>query len=91
MEGLLTRGREIILPGCGRTSVLSRGTTLAACWLHEPQPISNQPVELGFPHLAGRHRPVGSAFSSPVRGGLDPGDHRFRPQVVGLVKVFKDF
>ena len=28
-------------------------------------PISNQPVGLGFPHLAGRYRPGGSAFSSP--------------------------
>ena len=26
-----------------------------------------------------------------VRGGFDPGDQRFRPQVVGVVKVSKDF
>ena len=26
-----------------------------------------------------------------VRGGFDPGDHCFRPQVVGVVKVLKDF
>ena len=26
-----------------------------------------------------------------VRGGVDPGDHCFRPQVVGVVKVWKDF
>ena len=26
-----------------------------------------------------------------VRGGFVPGDHRFRPQVVGVVKVWKDF
>ena len=25
-----------------------------------------------------------------VRGGFDPEDHRFRPQVVGVVKVWKD-
>ena len=30
----------------------------------------------GFPHLA---------------GGVDPGDLRFRPQVVGVVEVWKDF
>ena len=26
-----------------------------------------------------------------VRNGFDPGDHRFRPQVVGVVDVWKDF
>ena len=26
-----------------------------------------------------------------VRGGFDPGDHRFRPRVVGVVKVWSDF
>ena len=26
-----------------------------------------------------------------VRGGFDPGDHRFRPEVVRVVKVLKDF
>ena len=25
-----------------------------------------------------------------VRGGVDPGNHRFRPQVVGVVEVWKD-
>ena len=25
-----------------------------------------------------------------VRGGFDPGDHRFRPQVVGFVDVRRD-
>ena len=65
IEGFLTRGWGVITPGCGRTSALSRGATLAACWLHEPQSISKQPVGLGFPHLAGRHQPAGSAFSSP--------------------------
>ena len=33
----------------------------SARWLHEPQPIINQPVELGFPNRAGR---------------IDPGDLR---------------
>ena len=65
MEGFMTRGWEIILPGCGRTSALARGATLATRWLDEPQPISNHPVGLGFPHPAGWYRPGGSAFSSP--------------------------
>ena len=34
IEGFLTRGWELILPGCGRTSALARGATLAARWLH---------------------------------------------------------
>ena len=65
MDGFLNRGWKIILPGCGGTSTLARGATLAACWIHEPQPISSQPVGLGFPHPAERHRPGGSEFSSP--------------------------
>ena len=36
-------------------------------WLHDPQPISNQPVRLGFPHRAGRYRPWDHPFLSPVR------------------------
>ena len=65
MEGFLTRGWELILPGCGGTSAFTRGATLAARWLHEPQPISDHPVGLGFPHPAGRYRTEGSAFTSP--------------------------
>ena len=43
-------------PGaCGGTSTLAKGATLAARWFHEPHPISNQQVGLGFPHPAGRH------------------------------------
>ena len=64
MDLFVTRGCEI-LPGCGGTSALARGATLAARWLHEPQPISNHPMGLGFPHPAGRYRPRGSSFSSP--------------------------
>ena len=64
MEGFLTRRWEFILPGCCVTSAFSRGATLAARWLHEPQPISNQPVGLEFARFAGRYRPGGSAFSS---------------------------
>ena len=65
MERFLIRGEDPILPGRGGISTLARGATLAAHWLHEPQPISDQPVWLGFPHHVGRHRPGGSAFSSP--------------------------
>ena len=65
MKVFLMRGWEIIFPGCGETSVLARRATLAARWLHEPQPISHHPVGVGFPHLAGRYRPGGSAFLSP--------------------------
>ena len=45
-------------------------------WIYEPQPISNEPVGSGFPHRAGQ---------------IDPGDHRFRPQFVGVVDLWKDF
>ena len=135
MEGFLIRGWDIILPRCGGPSTLSRGATVAACWLHEPQPISNQAVGLEVPHrlrrfrpgrspfsalrcrfcrymegflirgwetiLPGMHwliyehqpisdRPVGSGFHT-VRGGVDPGNGRFRPRVVGVVDVWRDF
>ena len=33
MEGFLIRGWKLILPGCGGTSALARGATLAARWL----------------------------------------------------------
>ena len=61
----MTRGWESIIPGCGRTSALSGGGTLDACWLHEPQPTTKQTVGLGIPHLAVRHRLGGSAFLFP--------------------------
>ena len=41
---------------------LSRG---ALSLIYSPQPNSDWPVGLGFPHLAGRFRPGGSSFSSP--------------------------
>ena len=66
MEEFLIRGWELNLPVSGATLTLAGGATLAARWLHEPQPISNQPVGLGCPHLAERYRPGGSASSSPV-------------------------
>ena len=54
-----------LVPECGGTSTLTRGATIAARWLHEPQKISNHSVGLGFPHRVGRYGPVGSPFSSP--------------------------
>ena len=65
-KDFLVRGWELILPGCGGTSTLARGATFAVGWLHEPQPISNQPVGLGFPHRAGRERPVVLRFHPEV-------------------------
>ena len=47
----MIRGWGHILPGCH--------------WLHEPPPISDQPVGLGFLHLTGLRRLGGSLFSSP--------------------------
>ena len=52
VEGFLTRGWELILPG-------------VRCSMYDPPPISDRPVGLGFPHRAGRFRPGGSPFSSP--------------------------
>ena len=51
MEGHLNRGRGPILSGLPS--------------LYAPQPISDRPVELGFPHRAGRCRRGKSRFSSP--------------------------
>ena len=34
--------------GWGRISTWSRGETLAACWLHEPPPTSNQSIRRDF-------------------------------------------
>ena len=64
MEVFLTQEWELILPGCGGTSALAQGATLAAPQLHEPQPINNQPVGLGFSQLTGKYRPRGSSSVS---------------------------
>ena len=56
--------------------MLSRGATLAARWLHEPQPISNQLVGWDL---------------YTARGGIDPGDLCFRPRIVGVVEIWRDF
>ena len=61
-------------PGIGPnpdgTSMLSRGAFLAARWRYEPQALSNQWTGVGFLRRAGRYR---------------PGDHFFRPRIVGVV------
>lgn len=49
------RGWDFIQPKCGETSTLAHGETLTARWLYEPQPISDQPVRVEFPHIAGRY------------------------------------
>ena len=53
---------------------MARGATLATRWLHEPQPITNQRVGLGF---------------HAVWGDIDPKDLSFHPQFVGVVEVWK--
>ena len=42
MEGFLTQGWDLLVPWCAGTSMLSRGETLPARWLYEPQPTRNQ-------------------------------------------------
>ena len=75
MEGFLIRGEDPILSGCGGTSTLARGATLAARWLHEPQSAITQ---------------WGWSFYT-LRGGIDPGDLRLPPRVVVVVDVWNDF
>ena len=76
MKGCLIRGWDLNFPVGGATSTLAGGATLAARWLHEPQPISNQPVGLGFPHRC---------------GAVSTWDPRFRARGVGLVEMWKNF
>ena len=64
MEGFQLRGWYVILPGCGGTSTLSRGASLAARWLHQTRPIRNPLVVMGYPNHAGWFRPVECLFSS---------------------------
>ena len=75
MEGFLTQGWKLVLPGCGGTSALARRATLAARWLHEPQPIRNQLI--------------GWVFNT-ARGGIEQDDLCFRPRVVGVVEILGD-
>lgn len=80
MEGILTRGWDLILPGCGGTLTLAQGATVAARRLYEPQPSNHQWMGVGFPYRTGWHRPRGSTFGSRVDGfahvwrDLCPGD-----------------
>ena len=53
---------------------MSRGATLAARWLHEHQPISNQIVGWGF---------------YTARGDIDPEDLRFCHRDIGVVEYGK--
>ena len=68
------RGTTVFVPGAsdlrmdGRTSDPGIELILGRRWLHEPQPISNQPVGLGFPHHAGRYWLGGPPFSFPAMG-----------------------
>ena len=62
MEGFLTQGWELILPGCDGISALARGATLAGSMSPSHQ---QSPSGLGFPHPTGRYRTGGSLFSSP--------------------------
>ena len=64
MEVFMIRGWYLILFGCGGTSTLARGATLAARWLYEPQPINNRRMGVWFPHRAGRYLLGRSLFSS---------------------------
>ena len=76
MVGFLIRGWGLLIPGCGGTSTLSRGATLTARWLHESQPTVFSQWGWGF-HI--------------LQGGVDPGDARFRPRVVGVVDTVEGF
>ena len=64
MEGFLSRGWELILPGCGGTSALARGATFAARCLHELHPISNLPV--GSPSGVGVSTPCGAVSTREI-------------------------
>ena len=55
---------------------MARVATLAARWLHELQPINILMWSWGF---------------LTARDGIDRGDHCFRPRVVGVVGVWKEF
>ena len=115
-------------------SLIRRWATISPKWrwLHDPQPISDQPVGSGFPHRPRQYLPGGSPFFVPgssellmcrmiydlgvgshphrvqrnstnpsqsaicpwgwsfrtVRGGIDLGCHRFRPQFDGVADVY---
>ena len=74
MEGFLSRGWELILPGCGGTSALARGATLTARCSMSSSPSAIIQWGWGFRTL---------------RGGIDPGELPRRPRVVGVVEIWK--
>ena len=51
MEGYTIQGWDRIIPEYSGTSLLSRGATFSAKWLHESQPTLKLPVVLGLSHL----------------------------------------
>ena len=61
---MFTRELDLVVPVCRETSTLATGTTLAARWLHGPQPTSDKSLGVGFPHRVVRYRHDGSLFLS---------------------------
>ena len=59
--------------------------------------IQSRDVQLSSPCCAGSMESSQSVISQwswgfrNVRGGVDPGDHRFRPRIAGVVGALKDF
>ena len=85
MEAFPTRGWNLILPGCGGTSTLSPGATLASCWLHELWPISDQRMGVGFHTVRGdihqENQFVPEMLNLQIYGGLyDPGMGYYPPR-----------
>ena len=64
-------GSPLSSPGCrsckGIERFLIREWNSPGCagFMHDPKPVSDRPVRLGFLHRAGRYRPEESAFMSP--------------------------
>ena len=76
MEGLLTRGWELILPGCGGTSALPEGQLSPRVGSMSPSQSAITQWSWGF---------------HTVWGGIGPGDLILRPRVVGVVEIWKGF
>ena len=74
MEGLLTRGRNSIFSGCGRTAALARGGTLACADSRNPSQSAIGQWDWGLPTLW---------------GGIEPGDFSVRPRVAELSRYGK--
>ena len=70
------RGWDLILPGCGGTRRWPEGQL-------SPRSASMSPSKSAITQR-------GWGFHT-VRGGIDPGNIRFRPRVVGVVDIWKDF